>query len=128
MFPEAPVHPLFKVLLSPLILTAAAEAGKRSSLLGALLISLPLSSILALAWLYRDLVGAGGERQAAAAQAGAMAGDILWLVLPSLIFFVALPWLLQRDWGFWPAMTASMLLAALGYGLTVHLIQTLRSP
>ena len=128
MFPEAPMHPLLKVLLSALILTAAAEAGKRSSLLGALLISLPLSSILALAWLYHDLVGAGGQRQAAAAQAGTMAGDILWLVLPSLIFFVALPWLLQRDWGFWAAMTASMLLTALGYGLTVHLIQTLRSP
>ena len=43
-----------KALLSGIIIMAASEAAKRSPTYGALLVSLPLISILAMVWLWRD--------------------------------------------------------------------------
>ena len=43
-----------KALLSGVIIMAASEAAKRSPTYGALLVSLPLISILAMVWLWRD--------------------------------------------------------------------------
>ena len=43
-----------KILLSSLVLVAVSEIAKRSSTLGALLASLPLTSLLAFVWLYLD--------------------------------------------------------------------------
>ena len=43
-----------KALLSGVIIMAASEAAKRSPAYGALLVSLPLVSILAMIWLWRD--------------------------------------------------------------------------
>ena len=43
-----------KALLSGVIIMAASEAAKRSPTYGALLVSLPLISILAMVWLWRE--------------------------------------------------------------------------
>ena len=43
-----------KGLISGVIIMAASEAAKRSPTYGALLVSLPLISILAMIWLWRD--------------------------------------------------------------------------
>jgi len=43
-----------KALLSGVIIMAASEAAKRSPTYGELLVSLPLISILAMVWLWRD--------------------------------------------------------------------------
>ena len=45
---------LLKALLSGLVIAVASELARRSTVLGAVLISLPLTSILAAIWLYRD--------------------------------------------------------------------------
>lgn len=120
------MQPVIKVLISALLITAGSELGKRNSLAGAFLISLPLTSILALAWLYHDTAVAGGAPAAAALKAGAMATDILWLVLPSLVFFVVLPWLIRMGWSFWPAMLASMATTALAYAAFLRALAALR--
>ena len=41
-----------KVLLSAGVIVLASELAKRSTLLGALIVSLPLVSVLAMSWLY----------------------------------------------------------------------------
>lgn len=120
------MQPVLKVLISALLITAGSELGKRNSLAGAFLISLPLTSILALAWLYHDTVAASGDRAAAALKAGAMATDILWLVLPSLVFFVILPWLIRQGWTFWPAMMASMATTAAAYAAFLRVLAAVR--
>jgi hypothetical protein len=96
-----------KFLLTSLIVVAIAEAGKRSSLLGALLASLPLTSLLALIWLYADTRDA--EKVAD------LATGIFWLVLPSLILFVALPLLLRRGLPFAPSLAVASALTIVGY-------------
>src|SRR5689334_8389305 len=73
-----------KTVLTALIIVGASEIGKRVPFFAALLISLPLMSILALSWLYIDTRDT--------AQVTNMSWQILALVPPSLIFFAALPW------------------------------------
>ena len=98
-----------KILLSALIIVAVSEIAKRSSVLGALLASLPLTSLLAFVWLYLDT----GDAQKVAS----LSSDIFWLVLPSLPLFLLLPWLIKTGWGFWPGLALSVLVTAACYGL-----------
>ena len=77
-----------KLILSAVIIAGASELGKRSTLVGALLISLPLSSMLALTWLYAETKDT--------VRVAAMSSGIFWGVFPSLLFLFVLPTLLKR--------------------------------
>lgn len=101
-----------KVLLTSVVVVAVAEASKRSVLLGAIIASLPLTSILAMVWLYADTGDAD--------RIAGLAGGIFWLVLPSLILFVALPVLIHAGVGFWPSLLASAAATVAGYLAMLH--------
>lgn len=105
---------LIKTIVSALVIVAVAELAKRHSAMAALLASLPLTSILAFVWLYRDTKDA--QRVAA------LAGDILWLVIPSLVLFIALPVLIRKGVPFYPALAASMAMTSLAYLAGVYLL------
>ncbi|MEQ1917721.1 MAG: DUF3147 family protein [Elusimicrobiota bacterium] len=96
-----------KLVLSALIIAGASELGKRSTFAGAILISLPLSSLLAVTWLYVETKDP--------ARVADMTGGIFWAVLPSLLFFLVLPALLKRGWGYWPALACACAATAAGY-------------
>jgi hypothetical protein len=98
-----------KVALTAVLVVAVSEAAKRSILLGAVLASLPLTSLLALVWLYRDT----GD----AARAASLASGVLWAVIPSLVLFIVFPALVRRGWGFWPALGTGCLATAGAYPL-----------
>ena len=106
-----------KVLITAVLVVAISEAAKRSSFLGALIASLPLTSILAIVWLWRD---SGDEERIAS-----LASGIFWLVLPSLVFFFALPWLLRAGYAFWLAMLVSSGLTAVAYLALVRILTRL---
>jgi hypothetical protein len=89
------------------------ETARRSPCLGALIVSLPLVSILGMIWLWRDTA----DPQRLAAHAGAT----FWYVLPSLPMFLLMPALLRRGVGFWPALGAGCLLTVALYGMMVVL-------
>ena len=101
---------LLKALLSGAIIAAATELARRSSLLAAVLISLPLTSILAAIWLYRDTRDTG--------EVADLAWSILWVVVPSLVFFVVLP-LALRTVAFWPALLLACGATAVSYGVWI---------
>ena len=105
----------FKIALSAIVIVAVAEIAKRSSLWAAALASLPLTSILAFVWLHLD-----GEPPSRIAS---LAGDIVWLVIPSLLLFIVLPVLLRAGWSFWPSLAVSCLATVLGYGVVMWLLQ-----
>jgi hypothetical protein len=96
-----------KAATSGLIVAAVSEIAKRSPALGALVVSLPLVSILAILWLWRETGDA--ERIAAHAEA------TFWYVLPSLPMFLVLPAMLRHGVGFWAALGASCALTAALY-------------
>ena len=98
-------------LLSGVIIAAVSEVAKRYPAIGAVILSLPLISILAFVWLWRDTGDA--ERIAALAQ------STFWFVLPTLPIFLVLPALLRGGLGFWPALGLSCLLTMLLYAATV---------
>jgi hypothetical protein len=100
---------LFKAAVSGLIVAVVSETARRSPGLGALIVSLPLVSILGMIWLWRDT----GDPQRLAAHAGAT----FWYVLPSLPMFLLMPAVMRRGMGFWPALGAGCLLTIALYGL-----------
>ena len=48
------LYAVIKALISGVVIAAASEAAKRSPAIGAIILSLPLTSILAFIWLWRD--------------------------------------------------------------------------
>lgn len=85
-----------KVAITAVLVVAIGEVARRSSVWGALLASLPLTSVLAFVWMHVD-----GDADDAVA---ALSWDILWLLPPSAVLFVALPLLLRAGAGFWPSL------------------------
>jgi hypothetical protein len=101
------LYATLKVLITSILVVAVSEAAKRSSLFGALLASLPLVSVLAFIWLYIETNDT--EKIASLAQ------GIFWLVLPSLVLFLALPILLRQGMAFYPSLGLSIGLTAGAY-------------
>lgn len=88
-----------KVLITALMVVAISEIAKRSSTLGAIIASLPLTSLLAFLWLYGDT----GDT----AKIAELSKGIFWYVLPSLVLFLALPFLLAQGFNFWISLAVS---------------------
>jgi hypothetical protein len=101
------LYATLKVLITSVLVVAVSEAAKRSSLFGALLASLPLVSVLAFIWLYVET----GDTEKIAS----LAQGIFWLVLPSLVLFLALPFLLRQGLSFYPSLFVSIGLTAGAY-------------
>jgi hypothetical protein len=95
---------LVKALLSGLIVAAASEVARRWPGIGGLIVSLPLVSLLAFIWLWRDT----GDVEKVAQ----LAQSAFWFFLPSMPMFLALPLLLRAGWGFWPALGLALVLTA----------------
>ena len=106
-----------KVAISALLIVAVTEISKRSTLLGAALASLPITSLLAFVWLYWDT----GD----AHRVAELATNILWLALVSMIFFVSLPVLIKAGWQFWPSLSVSLALTATVYLAMAFLLRRL---
>ena len=104
-----------KIAVTAILVVAISEVAKRSSLLGAVLASVPLTSVLAMIWLYVDT----GDPEKAAE----LATGIFWLVLPSLALFIALPLLIRAGWGFAPSLLAASALTVACYFLMLAILK-----
>lgn len=89
-----------KTLITLILIVAAAEIAKRDTLLGGLVASVPIVSVIAMVWLYMDTHDV--------AKVAMLAKNILWLVLPSLSLFISLPILLNHGLNFWVSLGSSM--------------------
>jgi len=98
---------LLKTLISALLIAGASELARRSTIAGALLVSLPLTSLLAIGWLWNDTHDS--------ARIAAFTTETLWLVLPSLLFFVVLPLALRFGMGFWPGFALATAVTVIAY-------------
>lgn len=105
---------ILKIAVTVAVVMAVVEISKRSSFWGALLASLPITSLLAFVWLYAD----SGNTQ----QVAGLARGIFWLVLASLPLFALLPALLGAGWHFWPSLLASCIVTVGAYLALVWLL------
>ncbi len=101
---------IIKCALSGVIIAVVSEVAKRSPAFGALIVSLPLLSLLGILWLWRDTADA--ERIASHAEA------TFWYVLPSLPMFLVLPAMLRAGVGFCTSMAAGCALTIVLYLVT----------
>ena len=106
---------LTKAVVSGGLIVAISELAKRNNTVASLVHSLPLVSLLAFIWLF-------GETRDTALIARHAQGTF-WFVLPTLPMFLALPWLLRRGLGFWPALGCAVLLTIVLYFLTLRLLK-----
>ena len=85
-----------KAAIAGLIVAFAASVSKQSPKLGALIVALPIVSLLTMTVMWVENTSA--EKIAEHSE------GTFWLVLPSLPMFLILPWLMRSGWSYWPAL------------------------
>ena len=103
-----------KLFVTAVLIVVISEVAKRSSLLGGILASAPLVSVLAMIWLYLDTKEV--------AKVAALSTSVFWLVIPSLTLFVALPMLLKKGLGFYPSLGTAILIMIGSYYLMIAVL------
>jgi hypothetical protein len=87
---------VIKAAISGVIVALVSEVARRYPGWGGLIASLPLTSLLAMIWLWRDT---GDSLRIAE-----LSSSIFWVILPSLPLFLVLPALLRSGMAFWVAL------------------------
>ena len=105
---------IIKVLVSAVLIIAISEIGKRSSLWGGILASIPIVSVLAFIWLYIDTKSVEKISQ--------LSYSVSWLVIPSLSLFLILPVFLKLKWDFFPALLVSIVVMIVFYYLMIFIL------
>lgn len=106
-----------KVFLSALIIVLVNEVSKRSTSLAAVLLALPIVSVIALTWEWAETSDA--ERIAS------MSVETFWFVLPTLPMFLILAWLLRQGYNYYLALGACAVMTALLFAITQYALQRL---
>lgn len=101
------IQETLKVLITAIVVVVVSEIAKRSSIWAGVLASLPLTSLLAFVWLYLDT----GDT----AKVTSLSHSIFWLVIPSLILFLLLPYFINLGVNFWASLILSCSATALAY-------------
>ncbi|MFQ3360406.1 MAG: DUF3147 family protein [Candidatus Poseidoniales archaeon] len=101
-----------KGVFSGTIIVLASEIAKRSAIFGALIVSIPIVSIMSLTWLYNDTKDV--------IEVADFAESILWLVLPSTLLFILLPYLLRNGWSFENSMFIGILATVIAYAIGIY--------
>lgn len=109
------IYLIAKAAISGVLIAAASEVARRWPGWGALIVSLPLVSILAMLWLWRDTHDP--VRMAAHVQA------TFWFVIPSLPMFLLIPMMLRRG-----APFASTLVIGCAVTIALYVAMTLVGP
>ena len=104
-------HYFIKIFISSAIIVLVSEIAKRDSLLGGLVASIPIVSVLSMIWLYIDTSDIDKVK--------ALANGILWMIFPSMSLFIVLPILINCGIKFYLSLTISILTTMVCYLLTV---------
>lgn len=102
---------IVKLAITTILIVLISEIAKRSSLIGAILASVPLVSVLGIMWLYIDTQNTGRIIQ--------LSWSIFWLVIPSLALFIALPLLLKHGMNFYLSMGLAIALTVSCYYIMI---------
>lgn len=106
---------ILKIAVTVAVVVAVSEIARRSSFWGAMLASLPLTSLMAFVWIYAET----GDAQTVAI----LSRGIFWLVLASLPLFALLPVMLGSGWSFWPSLALACTLTAGAYFALLWVLQ-----
>lgn len=104
-----------KVLVSAVLIVLVNKVQLFSDRLSALLIALPLTSLIAMIWMQQ----AGQSTQRIANHAE----STFWFVLPTLPMFLIMPWMLRHGWTFWSTLAANCVITVACFWITVFTLR-----
>ena len=104
-------HYFIKVFISSAIIVLVSEIAKKDNIIGGLIASIPIVSVLSMIWLYIDTNDIDKVK--------ALANGILWMIFPSISFFIVLPILINCGIKFYLSLTISILITMVCYLLTI---------
>lgn len=105
---------LLKTLLAAIIIVSATEIAKRNSAMAAILLALPLVSIIAFSWMWVE--GQTGQKIAD------VAASTFWYVIPTLPMFLALAYLLRNGFNFFLALIICIVMTVGLFYLTQYFL------
>lgn len=104
-----------KLVVTAVIILVVNKIQLFNDRISALLIALPITSLLAMIWMHHG--GQTSERLANHSE------GTFWFVLPSLPMFLIFPWMLRHGWGFWSALAANCLITVALFWFTVVVLR-----
>jgi F0F1-type ATP synthase assembly protein I len=105
---------IIKIAITALIIVVVSEISKKLPLLGSLIASLPLVSVLGMIWIFQETK----DTQKLITHAE----GTFWYVLPSLPMFLLMPWMMKKGVSFYWSMTAGILLTIVLYLIMTKLL------
>jgi hypothetical protein len=106
---------IIKVLLSSVTIVAITEISKRSTLIGSIVASIPIVSLLAFIWMYIDTKDT--------VKIAELSQGIFWLVIPSLVFFMLFPAFLKKNVDFWLSLGISLIVMIIAYFIMLFVLK-----
>jgi hypothetical protein len=100
------IYFIIKTLITALIVAITSEVARRYPSVSGIILVMPLTCTLTFIWIYLEAGDAQKVIQASY--------DILYLALPSLIFFMVLPILLKNNVNFYFSLFVSFLATLIG--------------
>jgi len=105
---------IIKIALTAIVIVVVSEISKRLPLLGSLIASLPLISVLGMIWIYQETK----DNQKLISHAE----GTFWYVLPSLPMFLVMPWMMKKGISFYLSLGAGILLTVILYVIMTKLL------
>ena len=106
---------LIKTIMSALIIVAVSEIAKKYTWTAALIVSLPLTSLLAFIWLYYDTRDVQKVID--------ISLSTIVMTIPSIIFFITLPLMLKLKFYFSFSIIIAILSTSLAYLIFIIILK-----
>ena len=111
-----PTLQIVKVIISAMIILVATEVSNRSTTIAAIIIALPLVSIISLIWIWVETKDIE--------QISTISKQIFWFVIPGLPMFLILPFFLNKGLSFFISLVISCLITVILFYITQKIINS----
>ena len=108
------IQAILKIMVSSGIIVIVSEIAKKNTFFAGLIASIPLVSILSMLWLYFETEDIEKIKN--------LSYSILWMVIPSLTLFLALPVLINIGFNFYISLIISIILTVGCYSVTLLIL------
>tara|TARA_E500000331_G_C16931161_1_gene572036 strand:- start:290 stop:640 length:351 start_codon:yes stop_codon:yes gene_type:complete len=104
-----------KILLTALIVVVVSEISRRSTIIAGIVASIPLTSLLAIIWIYFETHDLENIKN--------LSGNILMMIPPSLAFFICLPLFIDMKIEFYISVFLSIAVTAFVYWVYFYILE-----
>ena len=106
---------IVKAIISAIIIVIVSEIAKKSSWAAAIIVSIPLTSLLAYVWIYYDTKNYEKIID--------LSYSTIIMTIPSFVFFIILPIALKLKYNFLFSILISVIGTAMAYLIFIYLIK-----